>query len=100
MNLKIIQRCKRLRKRIAELIVKVKNIDLSPEDQKIYGKLLKKFRAEKVTPEEHKHLIELNEKLEEIGVKRLEWLYEISQIRQQPVKEVMNELNLKPKNYG
>lgn len=97
---KLFKDAKRLKKRESELIVKVKNIDLSPEDQKIYAKLLKKFRAEKVTPEEHKHLIELSEELEEIGVKRLEWLYEISQIRQQSIEEIMKELNIKPKNYG
>lgn len=89
-----------LRKRIAELIKKVKAIDLSPEEQKIYGKLLKKFRAENISSEEHKKLTNLTDKLEEIGAKRLEWLYEISEIRQQPVKEVMKELNIKPKNYG
>ncbi len=97
---KLFKDAKRLKKREAELIVKVKSIDLSPEDQNIYGKLLKKFRAEKTSTKEHKQLIELNEELEKISAKRLEWLYEISQIRQQPIEEIMKELNIKPKNYG
>ncbi|MGI8670908.1 MAG: hypothetical protein ACR2J3_13840 [Aridibacter sp.] len=97
---KLFKDAKRLKKRQTELITKIKNIDLLPEDQKIYGKLLKKFRAEKITSEEHKKLIEFNEELENIGVQRLEWLIEISQMRQQPLEEIMKELDIKPKNYG
>ncbi len=82
------------------MIEKIKNIDFSPEDQKIYGKLLKKFRADKIKPEEHEKLTELNDELEEITLKRLKWLSEISQIRQQSIDEIMNELEIKPKNYG
>ncbi len=97
---KLFKDAKRLKKREAELIKKAKSIDLSPEDQNIYGKLLKKFRAEKITPEEHTNLIKFNEELENIGAKRLEWLYEISKIRQQPIDEIMKELEIKPKHYG
>lgn len=97
---KLFKDAKRLKKREAELIKKVKNIDLSLEDQKVYRKLLKKFRAEKIMPEEHKQLTGFIEELEEISLKRLEWLYEISQIRQQPIDEIMKELEIKPKNYG
>lgn len=71
---KLFKDAKRLKKREAELIKKVKSIDLSPEDQKVYGKLLKKFRAEKITTEEHKQLIGFTEEIEEITLKRLEWL--------------------------
>lgn len=97
---KLFKDAKRLKKREAELIKKVKNIELSLEDQKVYRKLLKKFRAEKITLEEHEQLIGFTGELEEITLKRLEWLYEISQIRQQPIEEIMKELDIKPKNYG
>lgn len=97
---KLFKDAKRLKKREAELIKKVESIDLSPEDQKVYGKLLKKFRAEKIMPEEHKQLIGFTEEIEEITLKRLKWLYEISQMRQQPIEEIMKELDIKPKNYG
>lgn len=97
---KLFKDAKRLKKREMELITKIKNIDLSPEDQKVYGRLLKKFRAEKITPEEHNKLTDLTDKLEAISAERLEWLYEISQIRQQPLEEIMKELEIKPKNYG
>jgi hypothetical protein len=90
---------KKLKKREAELIDKIKQADLSAEKKKIYGKLLKNFRAERITPEEHKQLIEITEELETISAKRLEWLYEISQMRQQSLDEIMKELNIKPKNY-
>ncbi len=91
---------KRLKKREADLIEKIKNSDLSEEKKQIYRKLLKNFRAEKITPEEHKQLTEISEELEEISAKRLEWLYEISKMRQQPLNEIMKELNIKPKSYG
>ncbi len=97
---KLFKDAKRLKRREAELVVKIKNLDLSPEDQKTYGKLLKKFRAEKITSEEHEELLKLTGELEEIAVKHLKWLYKISQIRQQPLDEILKELNIKPKNYG
>ncbi len=97
---KLFKDAKRLKRREAELIEQIKNIDLSPENQRIYGKLLKKFRAEKITPEEHEKLIKFVNELEEISVKRLEWLYEIAKMRRQPLDEIMKELNIKPKNYG
>ncbi len=68
---KLFKDAKRLKKRETELINKVKNIDLSSEDQKLYGKLIKKFRAEKVTSKEHNKLTEIIDKLEEITLKRL-----------------------------
>lgn len=91
---------KRLKKREAELIEKVKNIDLTSQEKEVYKKLLKKFRAENISKEEHRELTNFTDKLEEISAKRLEWLYEISQIRQQPIREIMKELKIKPKNYG
>ena len=97
---KLFRDAKRLKKREAELVKKVKEIDLSAKEQKEYKKLLKKFRAENLTSEEHKKLIDFSNKLEMIGAKRLEWLIEISEIRQQPIEEIMKELDIKPKNYG
>lgn len=97
---RLFKTAKRLKKRQADLIEKIKNTDLSAEKKQIYRKLLKNFRAEKITPAEHTQLIEITEELETISAKRLEWLYEISKMRQQPLNEIMKELNIKPKNYG
>ncbi len=91
---------KQLKKREAELIDMIKQTDLSTQKKQIYRKLLKNFRAEKISPEEYKQLTEITEELETISAKRLEWLYEISKMRQQPIGEIMKELEIKPKNYG
>ncbi len=97
---RLFKTAKRLKKREADLIEKIKNSDLSSEKKQIYCKLLKNFRAEKITPEEHKQLTEISEELETISAKRIEWLYEISKTRQQPLDEIMKELKIKPKNHG
>ncbi len=90
----------RLKTREVELIRKIKTFDFTPEKEKLYRKLLKKFRAENISPEEHKILNQLNEELEGYGVERLRCLIEISKIRKQSLDEIMLELNIKPKNYG
>ncbi len=97
---KLFKDAKKLKKREAELVKKLKEIDLSAKEQKEYGNLLEKFRAENITPKEHEKLCNFNDKLESIAAQRLEWLIEISQIRGQSVEEIMKELEIKPKNYG
>lgn len=90
----------RLKNFEVELIRKIKTFDFTPEKEKLYRKLLKKFRAENILSEEHKILNQLTEELEGYGVERLRCLIEISKIRNQSIDEIMLELNIKPKNYG
>ena len=90
----------KLKNREVELIRKIKTFDFTPEKEKLYCKLLKKFRAENISSEEHKILNQLTEELEGYGVERLRCLIEISKIRNQSIDEIMLELNIKPKNYG
>lgn len=90
----------RLKNREIELIKKMKTFDFTPEKEKLYRKLLKKFRARNISSEEHKVLSQMTEELEGYGVERLKCLIEISKIRNQSLDEIMKELNIKPKNYG
>lgn len=95
-----VSHARRLKKREEGLLAKLETFDLSNEEQAVYRKLLRKFRAEKITPEEHQQLIELTEKLEGLNVERLKCLVEVAKIRRKTLPEVMQELNIKPKNYA
>ena len=90
---------RKLKKREETLIAKLPKFDLSEDERNLYQKLLRKFRAENITNEEHKQLTDLNDKLEGLNVERLKCLVEISQIRKKDLQEVMKELNIKPKSY-
>ncbi|MEP6900797.1 MAG: hypothetical protein ABJA66_03545 [Actinomycetota bacterium] len=94
------QNARKLKKREADLIAKLDEFNLSPEKEKLYGKLLKKFRAEKITPEEYEEMIAINTELEALNVERIKCLGEISKIRQTSLSEIVEELGIKPKNYG
>ncbi len=97
---RFLKNAKQIRDREARLIAKIKELDLSPEKEKIYRKLLKKFRAECISPEEYDALTELTDELEEIGLQRLKCAIEIAKIRNSPIEEVYQDLKIKPKNYG
>jgi hypothetical protein len=74
---------KQIKQRETQLIAKLNEFNLSPEKEKLYRSLLKKFRAERIAPEENQTLIGLTEELETLRV-----------------EEVIKELNITPKNYG
>ena len=95
-----VSHARRLKKREESLLAKLETFDLSAQEQTIYRKLLRKFRAARITPEEHQQLIDLTEKLESLNVVRLECLVEVAKIRRKTLSEVMQELNIKPKNYA
>jgi uncharacterized protein YjaZ len=90
---------KKLKKREETLLAKLPKFDLSVDERKIYQQLLSKFRAENITNTEHKQLTGLTDKLEGLNVERLKCLAEIAKIRQKTLREVMIELDLKPKSY-
>ncbi len=94
-----VSNARKLKKREENLLAKLDKFDLSNEEQKVYRKLLEKFRAEKITNEEHKQLTALIDKLESLNVERLKCLVEIAEIRQKTLPEVMKELGIEPKNY-
>lgn len=90
---------RKLKRREESLLAKLPKFDLSDGERKTYQKLFRKFRAEKITKKEHKQLTDLNDKLEELNVERLKCLFEIANIRNKTLPEVMEELNIKPKSY-
>jgi hypothetical protein len=90
---------RKLKRREERLIAKLPKFDLSETERKIYRQLLRKFRAENISDEEHKQLTNLTDKLEGLNVERLKCLVEIAQIRKKDLREVMKELNIKPKSY-
>ena len=90
---------RKLKRREERLIAKLSKFDLSETERKIYQQLLRKFRAENISDEEHKQLINLTDKLEGLNVERLKCLVEIAKIRKKDLREVMEELNIKPKSY-
>lgn len=91
---------RQVKERETRLIDKLADFDLSVEKKKNYRQLLKKFRAEKISPEEHQQLIALTEELENLNVERIKCLVEIAKLRNSTLKEVMKDLNIKPKSYG
>src|SRR5688572_16580909 len=94
------QNARKLKKREADLIAKLDDFNLSPEKEKLYRKLRRKFRAEKISPEEHQEMIAITNELEALNVERIKCLGEISKIRQKSLSETVKELGIKPKNYG
>jgi predicted peroxiredoxin len=97
---RFLKNAKQIKDREASLIAKIKKFNFSPEKEKLYRQLLKKFRAEKITPDENKVLIRLTEELESLGVERLKCLAEIAEIRNSTLDDIVRDLKIKPKNYG
>lgn len=96
---RFVSNARKLKRREESLIAKLDTFDLPDEEKKIYRRLSQKFRAENITVEEQKELTDLTNKLENLNVERLKCLVEIAKIRQKALPDVMNELDIKPKNY-
>ncbi|HMS43182.1 MAG TPA: hypothetical protein PKE69_23335 [Pyrinomonadaceae bacterium] len=90
---------RKLKRREESLLAKIPKFDLSDEEKAVYKVLLRKFRAENISEAEHKQMMNLTDKLEGLNVERLECLMEIAKIRNKTLREVMKELNIKPKSY-
>ena len=74
--------------------------DLPEESQRLYKKLIRKRRAETLTPAEHREITRLSHQVEELGVQRLESLIELAQLRGTTLDALMEELGVKPRSYG
>jgi arginyl-tRNA--protein-N-Asp/Glu arginylyltransferase len=77
---RFLKNAKQIKDREASLIAKIKKFNFSPEKEKLYRQLLKKFRAEKI--------------------ERLKCLAEIAEIRNSTLDDIVRDLKIKPKNYG
>jgi bifunctional N-acetylglucosamine-1-phosphate-uridyltransferase/glucosamine-1-phosphate-acetyltransferase GlmU-like protein len=78
------------------LIKKVNNSVLSDAERMRFNELVEKRRDENIGENELNELIALTEKGEELNVKRLKYLVEISNIRNKSLREVMKELEIFP----
>ncbi len=64
-----------------------------------YQALKKKQDAEILTEAEREELSELNDRIEILAAARAESLVKLSQLRQVPLTQLMNELGIKAPNY-
>jgi hypothetical protein len=67
--------------------------------QKRYNFLIKKRNNETLNDEEYHELIELTTYMENLGVKRLEYLLELAKLKNLSLDEIVEQLQLKPKLY-
>jgi hypothetical protein len=79
-----------------ELIKKINNCVLSPENQLRFNKLVKKRRAEKITEIELAELIKLTEESENLNVKRIRMLAKLATAKKKTLSEIMDELEIYP----
>jgi len=67
--------------------------------QKRYNSLIKKRNNETLNDEEYQELLELTAYMENLGVKRLEYLVELAKLRNFSLDEIVEQLQLKPSVY-
>lgn len=83
-------------KREIELIKKVNECVLSIEEQNRFDELVKKRRAEKISPVELQELIDLTEKSENLNVERVKILLTLAKSKKISLDEVMKKLGINP----
>lgn len=64
-----------------------------------YDDLITKRRAETLTPDEHRELLEMTEVVERRDVERLEALIELARLRQMTPRELMDALGIRPPEH-
>ncbi len=88
-----------LSKNEAELMICI-NRSLPENIQNRYHELDQKRRTESLTPGEQHELIEIIEQIEQHDAQRAEYLYQLSQLRNVPVKQLMTKLGIKQPTYA
>ncbi len=73
------------------------NQGLSESIWQEYHALIAKRRAETLTEEEHAHLIEISDRIEQTHAERMAHLAELARQRQTPLKALMEQLGVKPR---
>jgi hypothetical protein len=72
------------------------NVGFSAQDWEHYHSLIAKRRAEILSPEEHKFLIEMSDRLENFNVTRIQALIQLAALRNQPLTDLMQSLGINP----
>lgn len=83
----------------AELLRKI-NQGLPPDVRKRYSELIAKRQSEELTSQEHKELISLTDRVEKLEAERVEYLAELARLRNKSITEVMEELEIPPRDYA
>ena len=76
------------------------NQGLPAEDQRRYGKLTSKLEAELLSPEEHRELLTLIDRIEHTDAERVRALTDLAQLRAVPVETLMRDLGIHPPAHG
>jgi hypothetical protein len=82
----------------AELLHRI-NLGLPPELWDRYHTLIAKRRAEQLTPDEQKTLIELSDRIEHANAHRIEAAIELATLRNASLEAVMEELGINAPPY-
>ena len=88
-----------LSKEESELILKI-NQGVPSDVQERYDELIAKRRAETLSSDEYDELLRLTDQVENLDVKRIEYLKELACIRRKPLNDIMNELHIQTPAYG
>ena len=78
-----------------DLLKKI-NLGITEAEWAIYKHLIVLRREERLTEQEHQELINLGDKIEQANAQRLEYLFELSQLRGVSLQKVMTDLGIKP----
>jgi len=81
-----------------ELLKKI-NASAPSVIQKRYNFLVKKKTNEIIDEDEYQELLELTSYMENLGIKRLEYLLEFGKLKNISLDEVIEQLQLKPRLY-
>ncbi len=65
-----------------------------------YKNLVQKRQSERIEDEELKHLIEMTRQVESANVKRIESLVALARLRNVSVRELMQQLGIRPESYA
>ncbi len=79
----------------SELIVKI-NQSIPDSLQQRFNDLIAKRQSLVLTDAEQAELIELTDQIEDLDVKRIEYLAQLAQLRKRSLTEVMQDLNIQP----
>ena len=97
-NLRAKQQAPSLSKNESDLLQKI-NQGLPKELQETYNKLLEKRQGEELTPEEHKELLNLSDRVEKLEAKRVEYLAEMARLRQTNMSDLIKTLGIQSPAY-
>jgi len=83
----------------SELLLKI-NHPVPDDLQRRYDELLVRRDARTLTPEEHKELLELTDRVELLEAERMSHLIELARLRQITLEELMKQLGFQPPSYA